>query len=102
MKFTKKGKVEIKVKIIKNDQDESFLKISVKDTGIGISLDNQDKLFRLFGFVQDEQLMNKDGVGVGLVISERIVSKFDGKITFKSESGKGSNFTFTFKIQIIN
>ena len=42
--------------------------------------------------------MNKDGVGVGLVISERIVSKFDGKITFKSEHGKGSNFTFTFKI----
>lgn len=46
--------------------------------------------------------MNKAGVGVGLVIAERIVSKFDGKIEFKSKPNEGSTFSFTFKIQIIN
>jgi K+-sensing histidine kinase KdpD len=42
----------------------------VKDSGIGISKKNQEKLFKLFGFLEDSQHMNKSGVGLGLVIAK--------------------------------
>ena len=50
MKFTTKGGITIQVEIIKI-QDQDYLEISVIDTGIGIPYDDQDKLFKLFGFV---------------------------------------------------
>ena len=53
MKFTEKGKVEVLVKIIEEENEDKFLSISVIDTGVGISHDNQDKLFKLFGFIKD-------------------------------------------------
>ena len=68
------------------------------DTGIGIQPKDQSKLFKLFGFVQDSKQMNTKGIGLGLVISEQIVTQFDGKIYFKSEPNKGSTFTYTMKI----
>ena len=50
IKFTQKGQVLIIVEIVELEQDK-FLKISVKDTGIGIAKQDQDKLFKLFGFI---------------------------------------------------
>jgi signal transduction histidine kinase len=71
----------------------------VIDTGIGIPKENHDKLFKLFGFVQDDRQINKNGIGLGLMIARNIVEKFDGKITFKSEKGVGSTFSFSFKLE---
>ena len=51
LKFTQKGRVQTNVEIITTEENQKFLKISVKDTGIGIAKKNQDKLFKLFGFV---------------------------------------------------
>jgi signal transduction histidine kinase len=59
----------------------------VIDTGIGIPKKNHEKLFKLFGFVQDDQHLNVNGIGLGLMISKQIVEKFDGKINFQSEEG---------------
>lgn len=53
LKFTQKGRVKTIIEIVKGE-DKRFLKISVVDTGIGIPKENQDKLFKLFGFVQDD------------------------------------------------
>jgi signal transduction histidine kinase len=50
LKFTEKGKVHIRVEII-----DDYLRISVIDTGIGIPKEHQDKLFKLFGFIQDDR-----------------------------------------------
>ena len=72
LKFTKDGEVEIIVNIEKNEEEENFLSISVRDTGIGISKENQSKLFQLFGFLSDSVQMNKQGVGLGLVIAKQI------------------------------
>jgi signal transduction histidine kinase len=51
LKFTENGKVETVIEIIKESETDHYLKISVQDTGIGIKLEDQDKLFKLFGFV---------------------------------------------------
>lgn len=51
LKFTQNGKVETLVEIITGKKEDKFLKITVIDTGIGIPIQNQDKLFKLFGFV---------------------------------------------------
>ena len=80
------------------DLENKFLEISVIDTGVGIEYENQDKLFKLFGFIKDTQQLNTHGIGLGLVISEQIVKQFGGKIFFKSVPKKGSTFTFRFKI----
>ena len=68
------------------------------DSGIGISEQDQGKLFKLFGFLEDSADRNTSGIGLGLVISDKITSNFGGKITFKSELGKGSSFIYTFKL----
>ena len=99
LKFTQKGRVQTNVEIITTEENQKFLKISVKDTGIGIAKKNQDKLFKLFGFVQDDQNLNVNGIGLGLMISQLIVKKFDGNVTFDSQEGEGSTFCFTFKLE---
>ena len=80
------------------DDGEEYLKISVVDTGVGIPEKDQDKLFKLFGFVQEAKLFNTNGIGLGLVISEQLVNKLGGKMSFTSKEGEGSNFSFTFKL----
>jgi signal transduction histidine kinase len=65
---------------------------------MGIQESDKSKLFKLFGFVQTTKEVNTKGIGLGLVISKKIVESYDGKIGFMSEWEKGS--TFAFKIPI--
>ena len=99
LKFTKKGSVKIRVEIEDREEDQ-FLKVSVIDTGVGIPYEDQDKLFKLFGFIQNTEHGTSKGIGLGLVISENIVMQFNGQIDFKSvpapQKGHGSEFYFTF------
>lgn len=105
LKFTSNGHVKIIVSIVEDEDgasnrvgDNKQVKISVEDTGIGISKKNQKKLFKLFGFIQDTSQMNTQGIGLGLAIAEQIVSQFKGQIKVSSELGEGSVFSFTFKL----
>ena len=68
------------------------------DTGIGIKEEDKDKLFKLFGYVQDSQGMNVHGIGLGLTISKKIVDQFEGDVSFESTEGEGSIFMFKLKI----
>ena len=74
---------------------ENFL-ISVIDSGIGIKGEDQGKLFKLFGKLeQSDRNINKNGVGLGLAVSQSIVRMINdnkGEITLNSEYGKGSTF----------
>ena len=81
LKFTRVGSVTISVEMVQQ-QEAKYLRLSVTDTGVGIPYEDQDKLFKLFGFVQSTQQYNKNGIGLGLVISEKIVKKFEGQIEF--------------------
>ena len=97
LKFTENGSVLIKVLV-----DDNFLQISVVDTGVGISKENQEKLFKLFGFLAETQKMNKNGVGLGLVIAKDICESFGGTISVESEIGSGTTFTYTFALEDID
>ena len=68
LKFTENGQVTIITTI-----EDNVLKVQVKDTGIGISEENQRKLFKLFGFISDTQDKNINGIGLGLMITQQLV-----------------------------
>ena len=97
IKFTDRdGKITI---IVENCPDQ-FLRLSVVDNGIGIKDKDQDKLFKLFGSIKDEEKkINTNGIGLGLVISKLIVNKFGGYIDFISKFKKGSTFFYTFETE---
>jgi len=76
------------------------LEISVKDTGIGISKEDQGKLFKLFGKISNEQ--NTSGIGFGLYLSKKIVSQFNGIIDVVSTKGEGSEFYFKTSLELEN
>lgn len=73
IKFTQKGSVLIKVsKMMEREQGETteFIKVQVEDTGTGIKEEDKDKLFKLYGFLEETQVLNTHGIGLGLVISQ--------------------------------
>lgn len=114
IKFTESGKITIYTEIekvlennLKNDKNqqeiqEIILKISVKDTGIGISKENLDKLFYSFSQVDNSFSKSYGGTGLGLVISKELSNLMNGEMGVSSEIGKGSCFYFTFKTSILN
>ena len=71
------------------------VKISVKDTGIGVQQKDVPKLFRKFGQLESAKLIAPGGAGLGLAISKRIVERHHGTIDIDSEYKKGSTFSFT-------
>ena len=97
LKFTMKGKIIIKVDYL----NEFLLKISVEDSGIGISKENQKKLFNAFGKIENKEqiTMNPQGVGLGLMISNNIAKKLgpelnNSGLSVFSTVGEGSTFSF--------
>lgn len=77
------------------DKEKEQLVFSVKDTGIGISKENQEKIFQPFSQVDMSSTRAYTGTGLGLSISLQLIKMFDGKLTLQSELGKGSTFGFT-------
>jgi len=67
---------------------------------MGIKRKDKKSLFKLFGFVQTTQAVNTRGIGLGLVISKKIVEMYEGNIGFKSKWGQGSTFGYTFAIEV--
>ncbi|MCK5171384.1 MAG: PAS domain S-box protein [Bacteroidales bacterium] len=95
VKFTpENGEIKISCYI-----DKEFVKYSVKDSGIGISEEDQKKLFRIDTHHSTPGLSNEKGSGLGLILCKEFVEKHGGKIWVKSEIGKGSVFYFTLPVQ---
>ena len=89
------GRIEISAK----KEDNSYIKVEVSDTGIGIAKDDIDKIFSEFhqaDHVRDEQL---GGTGIGLALTHRLVEMHSGNIGVNSELGKGSTFWFTLPLR---
>ncbi len=80
---------------ISSTEKESFIEISVKDSGVGISDDMQRKLFKIDSFQTSPGTSNEKGTGMGLIICKEFVTLHGGDIYVKSDPGKGSEFIFT-------
>ncbi|OPX66765.1 MAG: hybrid sensory histidine kinase BarA [Methanoregulaceae archaeon PtaB.Bin056] len=90
IKFTERGHIRIRA-----SRREKEVCVSVTDTGIGISRENQDKLFRPFTQIETGISRQYEGTGLGLSISKRLVTLMGGTIWVESEPGRGSTFSFT-------
>ncbi|GAC1311580.1 MAG: hybrid sensor histidine kinase/response regulator [Mucilaginibacter sp.] len=97
IKFTNKGEVFIGVKVAEQHNEDLTLEFNVRDTGIGIPPDKLDKLFKAFSQVDSSTTRKYGGSGLGLVISEKLISLMGGEINVESQVGVGTTFTFSIK-----
>jgi signal transduction histidine kinase len=88
IKYTPSGSVEVTAR----EKDKKFL-VTVADTGLGISAEDQKKLFQKFQRIQTDQTREIMGTGLGLWITMELVKKMDGTVTVESIEGVGSHFT---------
>jgi CheY-like chemotaxis protein len=98
VKFTPpEGSISLKASFIKEEDGICTIQIAVSDTGIGISGENQSRLFTSFEQADSGTSRKFGGTGLGLAISKRIVELMGGSIEVLSEPGAGSTFSFTIK-----
>jgi signal transduction histidine kinase/CheY-like chemotaxis protein len=102
VKFTPEGgSISLSIHRLEDSRPGSCtLEAKVADTGIGIPLEQQSKLFASFVQVDSSIGRKFGGTGLGLAISKKIVELMDGNIWIESETGKGATFTFTFRAEI--
>jgi signal transduction histidine kinase len=91
IKFTESGSVELHVESLKR-AGRNDVRFSVRDTGRGISIEDQKKLFQLFVQVDGSTKRMHSGTGLGLALSKRLVELMGGEIGVESEPGKGATF----------
>ncbi|MCB2171077.1 MAG: histidine kinase, partial [Deltaproteobacteria bacterium] len=84
------GRIEIGL-----SREEDFIRVYVKDNGIGISPADQELIFEEFRQIKDSSKRKPFGTGVGLTISRHIIEAHKGEIWVESEPGKGAKFVFT-------
>jgi signal transduction histidine kinase/DNA-binding response OmpR family regulator len=98
IKFTpRQGSIQLRAFLEKEENSICTIRFEVKDSGIGISDEQQHKLFTSFAQADSNTSRKFGGTGLGLAISRRIVEMMDGRIWIESELGKGSTFAFTIQ-----
>ncbi len=98
VKFTEKGNIDIAVEL-KADKDNNIeLQFMVRDTGIGISERQQAQLFQAFSQADASISRRYGGTGLGLVITQKLVSQMEGEVGFTSRLHQGSTFWFSIKL----
>jgi PAS domain S-box-containing protein len=98
VKFTERGQIVARVTAEDITQEEVLLRVSVSDTGIGISAAMRDRLFQPFTQLDGSTRRKYGGTGLGLMISKRLVEMMGGAIGAESEEGRGATFSFTARI----
>ena len=100
LKFTSKGEIIISIKLVSIDKEKVEIRFDVKDTGIGISKEQIEKLFASFSQADSSTTRKYGGSGLGLAISKQIIKLMDGTIGVESVVDKGSDFYFTVKLDL--
>ncbi len=94
IKFTARGQVQLRCRVVANKQDSVELRFEVEDTGIGMTPAQQAKLFHAFTQADDSTTRKYGGTGLGLAISKRLIEMMGSRISLHSEPGVGSTFGF--------
>src|SRR4029079_16062940 len=95
VKFTEHGDVHLKVELLEQLGERARLRFSVKDTGIGMTREQAERLFQPFTQADMSTTRKYGGTGLGLTICRRLVELMGGEISLDSEPGKGSTFWVT-------
>lgn len=99
-KFTTNGSIEISTSLLEQHEDTVLIQIAVRDTGIGISPDALDRIFKPFVQEDGSTTRKYGGTGLGLSISQRLVELLRGNISVESTQGVGSCFTIILPFSI--
>ncbi|MBF0156972.1 MAG: response regulator [Magnetococcales bacterium] len=95
VKFTERGEIEIKIRLVSEESESLLLECTVRDTGIGMTPEEMTRLFREFSQGDSSTTRKYGGTGLGLAICKRLVELMGGEIRAESDPGIGSRFTFT-------
>jgi len=99
VKFTDRGEIIVKVTLEEQDQNETLLHFTVKDTGIGIPKEKQESIFNPFQQADGSTTRQYGGTGLGLAVSSQIVNLMSGNFWVESAPGVGSTFHFTARFR---
>ncbi len=100
IKFTNTGEVELRLHYSPLPEGRGQFRFSVRDTGIGISPEQQTRLFKAFSQGDNSTTRRFGGTGLGLIISDSLAVKMGSKIKLESEEGKGTTFSFTLETDV--
>ncbi len=99
IKFTDKGVVILRAKLLEENGDELLVRFEVQDTGIGISTDKVARLFQVFEQADSTITRKYGGTGLGLAITRRLAGMMGGEVGVDSQLNQGSTFWFTARLQ---
>ncbi len=99
IKFTEEGEIEVQVKTVQESATQVTLEFSVRDTGIGMDLEQAEKIFQPFMQADCSITRKFGGTGLGLSISKKLVESMGGKLWVDSSLGRGSIFRYTAVFQ---
>ena len=102
IKFTPSGKIETKVNIVEDFGKQIELRFTVSDTGIGINLDQQERLFQAFSQGDGSTTREYGGLGMGLALAKLYCDNMGGELGVDSIVGKGSSFWFQVPLERVN
>ncbi len=102
VKFTAQGHVAIGMKVLSRSEKRVQLRFEVADTGIGIALDDQERIFESFVQTDSTTTRKYGGTGLGLAITRQLVESMGGQIDLTSVPGEGSTFGFTLSLPVVN
>ena len=100
VKFTESGAVLLAVTAVPGDHSETVLEFSVTDTGVGVSPDEQKRIFEAFEQADGSVTRKFGGTGLGLAISRQLVELMRGSMGLESETGRGSRFSFRIPVGV--
>ena len=99
IKYTEKGCVSINISLVEENESFCRIKFEVKDTGIGISKQDLDKIFEIFTQADSSFTKRYGGTGLGLSIAKAMIEMMEGDIRVQSTLGEGTSFVFNVKLQ---
>ncbi|MER2538323.1 MAG: response regulator [Azonexus sp.] len=102
VKFTEQGAITVRIQKLEETSSDVRLRCEVQDTGIGISLDDQKRLFTAFEQADSSMTRKYGGTGLGLVINKRLVETMGGQVGIESTVTLGSTFWFTVLLKKAN